>query len=167
MKLLRGHRYLTVVSVLWCLGIVAPSLLHASGIFPIGEFLVRYMYSPVCHQDHLRSFALFGVPLSVCARCSATYAAFTLIVLLYPLFGRFLRSQISVRTLLLFLAPMAVDVALSLGSSWQSTIASRTLTGITAGIGLGLFVVPSWEEAWEQIIVHRTYTRPTVKELRS
>jgi uncharacterized membrane protein len=38
-----------------------------------GFLLLRQFFSPVCHQDTMRSFWFWGAPAAVCARCLGIY----------------------------------------------------------------------------------------------
>ena len=37
------------------------------------SLLIRQFFSPVCHQDTMRSFWFWGAPAAVCARCLGIY----------------------------------------------------------------------------------------------
>jgi len=38
-----------------------------------GSLSIRQFFSPVCHQDTMRSFWFWGAPAAVCARCLGIY----------------------------------------------------------------------------------------------
>jgi uncharacterized membrane protein len=52
---------------------VAPPVLQAAG-HPEAAWLIRLLLSPLCHQDPLRSVAVWGSPAALCARCLAVHA---------------------------------------------------------------------------------------------
>lgn len=95
-------------------------------------------FDVICHQRAERSFHLFGEPLAVCHRCLGLYLGFPLGVLILPRLS-WLRDRLAAapRLLLLFFAPMAVDVAL--GVLWNANVwASRFSTGLFAALPVGL-----------------------------
>ena len=143
-----AYAVLAGMSLLWTAGLFAAPAAHVSG-WDAGAMLGRLAYSPVCHQDPARSLLLWDWPLSACHRCAAIYVAFTVTVLLFPLFRRrpMFRS-FSVRRLAIFMLPLLLDYALDVAGAWQNSGVSRSLTGFAAGAGLALFTVPAWMEAW-------------------
>jgi len=52
---------------------LAPPALQMAG-HPEPSWLIRLLLSPLCHQDPLRSFHLWGSPAALCARCLAVHA---------------------------------------------------------------------------------------------
>jgi hypothetical protein len=65
----------TVVWLAWLL--VAPAWLAAPPVSRGAALAIAVVYragAHVCHQDPARSFAMGGVPLPVCARCTGLYA---------------------------------------------------------------------------------------------
>jgi uncharacterized membrane protein len=98
------------------------------------------MYSLVCHQIPERSLTVFGVPLSVCSRCTAIYGAFTVFMFLALVsWFRPLMSRMRGIGMTLVL-PMLLDVALDASGLLHATMASRLITGSLAGAGLALFL---------------------------
>lgn len=118
-------------AALWCSGIILAPLLAGSATAD----LLYAMYGVVCHQFPSRSGLIDGAPLAVCLRCSALYAAFTLM-----LFTRILRTPRTVSRAAIagLLLPMAVDGLGSLFFLWDSTVVSRLVTGTLFGIGMAL-----------------------------
>ena len=141
----------TGTAAIWSGATLIPPLFHALGIHPLAGMLVHACYSPLCHQIPERTLFLFGAPMAVCARCAAIYMAFTAavsLVVLRPHAAVFRR--VSPAFLLLFLAPMLVDVAFDGAGIRSSTLASRLLTGAPAGFILGLFAADGWRRAFEE-----------------
>ena len=95
----------------------------------------------ICHQLPDRCCELFGVRLAICARCFAFYSAMLLSSLLY-LFSGIPRASISTRTLLVLVAPLALDGMTQLCGLRTSTNALRTITGLVAGVGTSLAILP-------------------------
>ena len=126
-------------------------LFFASGK-PAAGIISRVVYAPICHQDPARSFHCCGHPLSVCERCASIYVAFTLAIVFLPLLLRSGKlGDFSFKRFLLFLLPMVLDYGLDVLGTWQNAPLSRSVSGGIAGIGLALFVLPGWLEAWVQL----------------
>ena len=143
-----GYIVLLGIALLWTVGIAAAPLLHQGGCGREAVF-ARWFFSPICHQDVARSFALFDWPLSVCQRCSAIYSAFTLTVLAFPWLRR-LRffHTLALPRLAIFILPMLLDYMLDVAGVWNNSPVSRAVSGSIAGAGLACFVVPAWMELW-------------------
>lgn len=140
---------LLLAAILWSAGLFAAPLLFSAGKTTEGVML-RFLYSPVCHQDVDRSFSLVGYPLSVCQRCSSIYLAFTAVLAVVPLLRRSnVPTELPLHGSILFLVPMGVDYLFDIAGLWSNTMISRSITGAFAGIGLALFIVPAWMEAWK------------------
>jgi uncharacterized membrane protein len=100
-------------------------------------------FAPVCHQMPERSFAAWGLPLAVCARCAGMYAGFALGALGYPLVRPLGSRETPARAWLIAAAvPTAVDFALGFFGLWENTHLSRSLTGALLGAVAALYVVP-------------------------
>ncbi len=137
---------LLALSLLWCAGIILPAVIADS--HPLAATSVHLLYRPVCHQRADRSLSVHDHPFSVCERCSAIYFSTMLLVFLYPFRKRLhLPFGISLRTLLIFLLPLLLDRLLAIANLAHNTMETRLLTGVLAGIGIGLFVLPAWMEA--------------------
>ena len=105
--------------------------------------LLYFFFRPICHQMAERSFSCFGYPLAACHRCVGLYAGFTVGLLVLPyLHG--LRAFLLARSrvILLFFAPLAIDVALY---KWNVPM-SRFATGLVAAFPIGLFVWAAAEQ---------------------
>ncbi len=71
------RRARAIVPVRILVGLVALSLFGPALATPwmtsrgwtMGAWVVRQFFSPVCHQDIMRSFWFWGAPAAVCARC--------------------------------------------------------------------------------------------------
>ncbi|MDX9760069.1 MAG: DUF2085 domain-containing protein [Bacteroidota bacterium] len=143
-----AYALLTAPAVLWSTGLFAASIAHSSGWDGLA-FATRLLYSPVCHQDAARSFVIAGWPMNVCHRCSGIYLSFTVMLLILPWFrARWLRHSVSVRRLAIFVLPLLLDYALDVLGVWRNSAMSRLLSGVVAGAGLALFVLPAWMEVW-------------------
>lgn len=134
--------------LVWCGLIVLGPLLAVR--FPSAAALCYRFFSPVCHQDPVRSFFIFGRPLTVCIRCSAIYSAFCTGVLLLPWASQRLRSSTPLLWLCA-LCPMLIDVFLDTFGLHSSGTVSRLLTGGIFGLLSAQIVAPLFIEALYEI----------------
>ncbi len=154
------------------LPLLAPVLMHA-GHEGWGQ-AIHTLFYVTCHQLPERSFFLFGpsavysraelvaltgepvslrfagnelvgYKMAVCERCAAIYGGWLLWGLLFGLVRHRLRP-LSVRGVLLLLAPMAVDGFGQLLGAWESTWLSRTLTGLLFALAVVWFAYPYIEK---------------------
>lgn len=144
----RGYAVLLILSLGWTGGIFLSPFLHHLGNDTAAIF-GRIFHAPICHQDEARSFFLFGWPLSVCHRCSAIYGGFTVVVLLFPLIrhARIFHS-LALPGLTIFIVPMLLDYVLDVFGVWSNSALTRGISGMMAGAGLAVFIVPAWMELW-------------------
>jgi uncharacterized membrane protein len=137
MKLERnwGYWLLVLGASLWCSAVLLAPAARAAG-WPIAEGLYG-LFRPICHQLPDRSFVCFKGPLAACHRCFGLYLGFLSGLLLFPylqgLRSWILREPIRI---LLFFAPMLVDVALGrFNQTWD-----RFATGWLAGFPVSLLL---------------------------
>ena len=99
----------------------------------------------VCHQLPDRSFAVGGVPLALCHRCTGVVAGLLGGALLVPLVGRLRSALVRYERPLLVaaLALAAADWLLGAGVVWTNTPASRFLTGALVGLVAGYLLARS------------------------
>ena len=105
------------------------------------HMLIKAFFQPVCHQIPDRSFAIDGIVLPVCHRCTGLYTGAWLSIFLYPWLHRALNTRLPLRTLFfLGIAPAALDWGLHLLGIWHNVPLSRVLTGGIAGLAIGYIV---------------------------
>ncbi len=140
---------------LWCGFIVLTPVSRLLG-FPTDLTAAFYkVFSHVCHQLPDRSLFLGAEPLGVCARCTAVYFGFLASMVVLPSAKPAGSGTPARWVLVAALAPMALDVALSVTGIHASTIFTRLLTGLVAGATLPFFVLPPFFEAIQQFKAHR------------
>ena len=129
-----------------CFLILAAPLLADRG-YATAAAGVYAFFSPVCHQDAARSFALFGHCWGVCHRCAGIYFGLFATSLL-PFWFRFLLEMPHRRRawVVAGTAPLLLDFALSLCGIWSNTAASRFLTGLLFGAMLSSLIAPALAE---------------------
>ncbi len=133
--------FLFIISFFCLLIVVAPYLMSIGQDFFASLIYIGFSHS--CHQLPERSFFLFGYKLAVCQRCTAIYAGFLLMTLMYPL----VRKVDGVKTpgkllLVAALIPMGLDGGLQLIHVIQSNPFQRVVTGGIFGLVLPLYVIP-------------------------
>ena len=146
----RISRFVVVLSSIWCTLIVVAPLLRFLGVSVSSVFYL--LFSEVCHQIPERSFHIAGEPLAVCVRCSAIYFSFLASLLVAPFFVRFHFTHYPPAWVLIAaVAPTALDVLLNLAGLHGSTVWTRALTGVTAGLVIPFFLMPPLIEAIHQL----------------
>jgi len=116
--------------LLCVLALAAPILLsHARAT---AGSIVYLCFSGFCHQIPERSFFLSGYPMAVCCRCFGIYLG---LVLGSPGYSPSVRRTPIGRRIFVFIAgfPLLLDALLPLAGLWQSTAASRFVTGLLLG----------------------------------
>jgi uncharacterized membrane protein len=110
------------------------------------ETLPVYLgFSFFCHQLPERSFALAGLPLAVCHRCSGIYLGLFAGALLSPL--RFPESLRGRRWWLLAAAlPALIDFALGRTGLWPGSAWSRAFSGMFLGYMISPLLVRALAE---------------------
>jgi len=102
-------------------------------------------FSFFCHQSPERSFALAGLPLAVCHRCSGIYLGLFAGSLLAPL--RFPGSLRGRRWWLLAAAlPALIDFALARSGLWSGSAWSRAFSGMFLGYMISPLLVRALAE---------------------
>ena len=138
----RGIAYWLLIlgSALWAGLIVMAPWARAEGL-ALAPWLYAF-FDAVCHQRPERSFHWHGEALAVCHRCFGLYLGFALGLLAMPYLHR-LRTKLiaSPRLILLFFAPMAIDVAVV-----HNTWITRFSTGLLAAVPVGLLVWMAFDE---------------------
>jgi uncharacterized membrane protein len=124
--------------ILSALILAAPILLSLAYQKSASVFYLAFSF--LCHQNPDRSFFLAGYPLPVCHRCLGIY------------FGLWIGSMIGFRLLphacsfrrlyvAAAVAPILLDVALSLLGIWSGTEPVRFLTGLWFGFLISIFLL--------------------------
>ncbi|MBN2246773.1 MAG: DUF2085 domain-containing protein [Candidatus Aminicenantes bacterium] len=96
--------------------------------------LIYSLFSPLCHQIPSRSFAIYGFPLAVCARCLGIYLGFFLGTLIHPLISGFRNREVPSRAYLIFFSlPIIIDTAANFLRFWNTPGWIRLILGIVWG----------------------------------
>ena len=115
-----------------------------------GSGLVHACFGSICHQIPERSFHVFGVALPVCHRCLGLYTGFTVGLVVFPYLRR-LRGWLlqKPRRVLLFIAPMLVDVFLL-----PNTDLTRFTSGFMAAFPVALLAWAAAAQLFDRPTLH-------------
>ncbi len=134
-----------------CIAFLAAPALEVHGDRLAAAFLYA-LFSPVCHQNPSRSFAVSGHPWAVCHRCSGIYLGLFLASMIPLELGNVLSSSWR-RSLwvLCGVTPLLLDVFLQFTGLWANTPLSRFLTGLLFGVTLSSLTIPAVAELVEEL----------------
>lgn len=99
------------------------------------------VFAPACHQIAERSFAVDGVSLAICHRCTGIYGGMLASALAFVVLWRYERVWDRQARLLLLGAcvPALLDWGLHVAGLWYNTPGTRVATGLVAGLVVGLY----------------------------
>jgi len=114
------------------LAILTASVACSAAIAQGASMKWRLLFRILCHGLPQRCFYLWGVPMPICARCTAIYGGSLIALLLFPLLPRV--SEYAARwTMYVLATPMAIDGLTQLTTLRESTNLLRLVTGFLAG----------------------------------
>ncbi|MGE0449985.1 MAG: DUF2085 domain-containing protein [Vicinamibacterales bacterium] len=108
-----------------------------------GSLLSQVVYAAgaaVCHQQPARSFALAGVPLPVCARCTGIYAGAAAAVLMAGLRRRRAAAARSPRDTQMVFAAAAAPIILTVAIEMVTGAVPSGLIRAASGVPMGAAV---------------------------
>lgn len=127
---------LPAAAALWVVLLIAAPLVSSQDDAPLAGLAVYRAASLICHQQEERSFAIRGVPLPVCGRCTGVYVAGACgAVVAWLTRGR--RAP-DARAARFALAAAAVPMAASLGLEWTGLAAGSNASRFLSALPLGL-----------------------------
>lgn len=127
--------FLFIALLIWNIGIFSPCFIGKDNLFL--HHLIKFFYSPVCHQKLERSFTCNHLQLMVCARCTGIYfgallaAAFNLLPI---------SVSISKRFLIYSAIPMLADVIMLNLGVYQYNKFLSFVTGNLFGASVFIFI---------------------------
>lgn len=111
------------------------------------SIMIRFFFSPICHQNVERSFHYKDHSLPVCARCAGIYAGFLLGGIGYPLLRKSKRLiSFSLWILILGTIPTVIEYALTIVGLLNSSIWIRSVTGFIFGGTMAFLILSSLVE---------------------
>lgn len=121
--------------IVWNIGIFSPCLIGKDNLF--AYHLIKFFYSPVCHQISEKSFTCNHLQLMVCARCNGIYfgALITAIFNLLPV-----AVSISKRLIIYAAIPMLIDVILINLGIYNYNKVIAFITGNIFGASVFIFI---------------------------
>jgi len=136
--------------------VTAPCL--AAHSHPAAAALLYLFFSPVCHQNPLRSFTLEGYQWAVCQRCSGIYLG-VLILSLLPGLTSGMMCAPGRRRIFVFGAstPLLLDAVLPLTGIWTNAPWSRFTSGMNFGTMISTLLLSGItqflaEAPWQQLL---------------
>ena len=124
--------------------ILSASLLCTWAIAHGASMRWRLAFRLFCHGIPERCFTIWGVPMPICARCTAIYLGLAASLVVFVLLPRM--SEFAARVMLMIaITPMAIDGLTQLARLRESTNALRLATGLTAGVAFGLWAITAVE----------------------
>jgi len=124
--------------------ILSVSLLCTWAIAHGASMRWRVLFRPFCHGIVERCYAVWGVPMPICARCTAIYAGLGLALFAFLLLPR-MTERAARMVMALAVLPLAVDGFTQLARLRESTNTLRGATGLAAGIAFGLWAITAVE----------------------
>lgn len=106
----------------------------------------RLLFRLVCHGIPSRCLLLFGVPMPICARCTAIYGGLIAGTLLFALVPAMRELPVRIAAVTACL-PMAIDGGTQLLHLRESTNVLRVETGLAAGIAIALWALTAARSA--------------------
>jgi uncharacterized membrane protein len=128
--------------------ILAPAFV-ARGHAGLAKPIYAY-YGLFCHQRADRSFTVLGEKMACCQRCAAIYGSIMLVGLIFALVRGRVRRPSLIEVALLAM-PVAVDGGAQLAGLWESTPATRVLSGSFLGVAICWLLLPYLETGFAQI----------------
>ena len=127
--------------------LLTPLLIEAGGFLSTWAGIVYFACKGLCHQSPERSYYWDGVQFAVCNRCTGIYAGVLLGLWVYPFTPYFRKGTFPATiVLLIFMAPVCIDLALGMSGIWGGHPYVRTATGGLAGFVAAFYVVPGIED---------------------
>ena len=152
----RIYRLILLICFIWVALIILPPLFaDLGGAFETISDYMYLAYSPICHQEEVRSFFIAGNPLGVCSRCTMIYLGFAFGALIYPLFRKV--SNVNPPSLWLLFIPLAMigaDVLLDRTGVVSNTFLTRSFTGFLTGASLAFFIIPGFIRFFYEITAY-------------
>lgn len=104
----------------------------------------RILFRVFCHGIPERCIYVWGVPMPICARCTAIYAGLILSFVVFLILPR-MKESMARMVLYAALVPMAVDGLTQLTGLRLSTNSLRVETGLLAGVAFGVWALSAIE----------------------
>jgi uncharacterized membrane protein len=140
----RDTKIIAATLVLIAGAILSASVACTAAIANGASMRWRILFRLFCHGIPERCFYLWGVPMPICARCTAIYAGLILSFVVYLILPR-MREHVARMVLYAALVPMAVDGLTQLAGLRLSTNSLRLETGLLVGVAFGVWAMSAIE----------------------
>ena len=133
--------FVILILSIWITGFLLPVVTTIDN--PLINFLLKRIYSPICHQENLKCITIGSGKMLVCARCAGIYfgafiAAIISLLITIPL--------VSKKILMIAILPLITDVLLTSIGIYNYSQALSFITGIIFGIVIYLFTILELEK---------------------
>lgn len=139
--------FLLTALIIWNIGIFSPCFFGKDNL--LAHHLLKFIYSPVCHQIAERSFACNHLQFMVCARCTGIYFG-SMIAALFNLLP--VSISISKRFLFYSAIPMIFDVLMLNFGIYQYNKFFAFMTGNIFGASVFIFIFEIIKDYFLEII---------------
>lgn len=131
--------FLFFIILIWTAGFSSLHLLPADTFSAGSFFIIKQMYSNVCHQLPERCIEWNGWTFLVCARCTGIYAGAAAASLFSLIINK--RIIISRKLMIFALLPMLIDVILYSAGVYQYSKSSAFISGLFSGSAVFLYIL--------------------------
>ena len=125
----------------WISGFLLPVITSINN--PFINYLLKRLYSTVCHQNNYKCIALESGKMLVCARCAGIYFG-TFISAIFSLFITI--PFVSKKILMVAILPLIIDVLLTSIGLYSYSQFLSLVTGMMFGIVIYLFTILELEK---------------------
>ena len=144
---IKGRFLLIVPAILLLLFIVLSSLF--TPYFAVNRMtachrLCNSINSLICHQYPPRCFSIFGSKMGLCARCFSFYLTVLISALIYIFVHIKIGKTLRLLLFWLMIIPLIIDGTTQYFNLRESNNLIRSMTGIMAGIGTSIVLIPSY-----------------------
>lgn len=140
-----------VNGVIGLLAVITPFLAMAFGARATAP--VYAAYALICPQRPSHTWYIGGEPMAMEQRMVAMYLAFAVAGILYVVWTR-LRSPLPTWVMLVAVAPVLIDVAISTAGIRHSTAVSRLWTGSLASFAIVWWTYPRFDQQLRSVVAH-------------
>ena len=133
--------FVILILSIWITGFILPVITNIDN--PLINFLLKRIYSPVCHQENFKCISVEDNKMLVCSRCAGIYSG-TFITAIFSLFIAI--PFVSKKILMIAILPLITDVLLTSFGLYTYSQFLSFITGIIFGIVIYLFTILELEQ---------------------
>lgn len=144
----RDTKVLAAVLAAITTAILSASTLCALAIANGASMKWRLLFRMLCHGIPSRCLEVFGVPMPICARCTAIYLGLFGALLVFR-FVPVISERAMRIAMFVAVTPLAIDGLTQLVQLRESTNPLRMATGLAAGLAFGMWALTAVERREE------------------